>query len=107
MWLTAKFVSGFEIKGGFGGSALVALVFGLLDFLLRHFLFVVIGIGTLGIGFLLEPLAQWLITTLLLVLTDKLSDTLTIRSFSRAALAAFVISVLAMVFRRVYAGLAA
>lgn len=94
LWGTANLLPGFTIKNGLGGAALVALVLGLLDYVLRHFLFVLIGIGTLGLGFLFRPLSQWLVTTLLLVLTDKLSDTLKIRSFGVAALGALGVTVL-------------
>jgi putative membrane protein len=93
VWLTAKILPGFEVKG-FGGALIVAAAFGLLNWTIGWLLYVAIGIGTLGLGFLLAFLTRWLVGALLLKLTDSLTDRLTIRSFGWAFLAAMVMSAL-------------
>jgi putative membrane protein len=57
-------------------------------------LFVIIGIGTLGLGFLLAFVTRWVVNAILLKVTDALTDRLTIRGFGPALLAALVMSVL-------------
>lgn len=99
IWLTAELLPGFSVKG-FKGALIVALILGLLDALLGWLLFVVIGIGTLGVGFLLGFATRWLVMALLLVVTDKLSESLKIRSFGMAFVGAIVIATLTSVGQR-------
>jgi putative membrane protein len=102
IWLTAELLPGFSVKG-FKGALLVALILGLLDALVGWFLFVVIGLGTLGIGFLLAFATRWLVMAILLVVTDKLSDNLKIRSFGLAFVGAIVITTLSALGHRLLA----
>jgi putative membrane protein len=95
--LTAAFVPGFEVRGGWRAVVVVAALFGALSWLLGKVLFVLIGISTLGLGFLFAFLTRWLVMALLLKLTDALSDSLTIRSFKSAVIAALAMSALGTV----------
>ena len=90
-WLTARVLPGFELKGCVS-SVIVAALFGVLHWFLGWFLFVVIGFGTLGLGFLLAFITRWIVTAIVLKLTDALSKSLTIRSFGTAVLAAMLMS---------------
>lgn len=92
VWLTALILPGFEIRGGFWGAIKVAAVFGLLSWLIGWLLFVIIGIGTLGIGFLLAFLTRWIVSAILLKVTDSISSSIEIESFGRAFLAALLMS---------------
>jgi putative membrane protein len=92
VWMTAALLPGFQLKSP-TSSLLVAAIFGVLNFLLGKLLFVVFGVVTLGIGFLLFFLTRWLVNAILLVLTDKLTDHLTIDGFGWALGGAFVMSV--------------
>lgn len=92
--VTAALVPGFEVRGGWRAVAVVAALFGVLSWLLGKMLFVVIGISTLGLGFLFAFLTRWFVMVLLLKLTDALSDSLTIRSFKAAVIAALAMSAL-------------
>jgi putative membrane protein len=83
VWLTAVILPGFEVRG-VSGAIVVAAIFGLLNWLLGALFFMVIGIGTLGLGFLLAFLTRWLVNAVLLKITDALSKNLTIRSFGTA-----------------------
>lgn len=89
--LCASVLPGFEVKGRFG-VVKVAIVFGLLNWALGALVFFVIGVGTLGIGFLLAFLTRLLVTALMLKLTDALIDSLRVDSFKTAFLAALIVS---------------
>ncbi|MEM9454675.1 MAG: phage holin family protein [Myxococcota bacterium] len=97
VWLTAKLLPGFSIKG-LGGALMVAALFGLLNVLIGWLLFVVIGIGTLGLGFILAFVTRWLVDAILLKIVDAMTERLTIKSFGRAMLAALLMSGLGTLF---------
>ena len=91
VFITAAVVPGFRIRG-FTGAVLVAALFGILNFFLGWLLFVAIGLGTLGLGFVLAFLTRWLVDAIVLKIVDALSKSLEIESFGRAFLAALVMS---------------
>ncbi|MBL8944914.1 MAG: phage holin family protein [Myxococcales bacterium] len=93
MLLTAALLPGFRIRG-LGGAIVVAALFGILNVALGWLLFVVIGIGTLGLGFLLAFLTRLVVNAILLKLVDAVSDNLSIDGFGWAFIGAACISVL-------------
>jgi len=93
IWITAMLLPGFEVRG-FGGALIVAALFGVLNWLLGWLIFVVIGFATLGLGFILAFLTRWIVTAILLKLTDSLSNSLKIRSFGVAFVGALVMTIL-------------
>lgn len=93
VWITAKVLPGFEVRGAWG-AVKVAALFGFLNWLLGWVIFVIIGIGTLGIGFLLAFLTRWITTAIVLKITDALSSSLRIASFGRAFIGGLLISAL-------------
>ncbi len=99
-FLAAAIVPGVKIKD-FKGALVVAAIFGILNWGLGRLLFVVIGVGTLGVGFLLAFLTRWVVIALLLKLTDALTEKLTVKSFGNAFVAALVISVLSSIAEEV------
>jgi putative membrane protein len=92
VWITAAVLPGFHVKNA-RSAILVAALFGLLNFFLGWLLFVVFTVATLGLAWLFAFLTRWLINTLLLKLTDRLTDHLTIDSFGWAAGGALLISI--------------
>ena len=92
-WVSSLILPGFKIKGGVGSHFVVSALFGTLSFFLGRLLFTVIGIGTLGIGFLLSFLTKLVVATILLLATDRLSKRLTIDKFGTAFLAALIVAV--------------
>lgn len=92
MWLTAAVLPGFELRGGVVGAVRVAALFGVLQFFLGWLIFFLIGVGTLGLGFLLAFITRWIVGAILLKLTDSLSSSLRIVSFGRALLGALLMS---------------
>ena len=95
-WLTARLVPGFHVRS-LGDAIVVAAVFGIVNFLLGTFLYYVLGIATLGIGFLLSLLTHWIVNAILLKITDGLTSRLEVRSFGTALIAALVMSLLGKV----------
>ena len=104
LWLTAVILPGFEIKNGFKGAAVVALVLGLLQAVLSWLVFGIIVVGTLGLALVFERLTQLFVMTILLVLTDKISDTLKIRSFLMTLVGAVLVTIGTDLFSRVITG---
>jgi putative membrane protein len=96
VWITAAVLPGFHVKDA-RSALLVAAVFGLLNFFLGWLMFVVLTVATLGLAWLFAFLTRWLINTLLLKLTDRLTDHLTIDSFGWAAGGALMISIISTV----------
>lgn len=93
LFVASKVLDGMKIKGGIGSHLLVSALFGLLNVVLGGFLFHAIGIGTLGLGYLLGFITRLIVTALMLVLVDKLSDRLKIETFGTAVLAALIVSI--------------
>ena len=91
VYVTALVLPGFKVSS-FGGALWVALLLGGLQWLIGWLLFVVIGIGTLGIGFLFAFITRWLVTAILLKLVDMMSRSLQIRSFGVAFVGALFMS---------------
>jgi putative membrane protein len=90
-WLTAEILPGFRVKG-FRGAVLVAAVFGLINWFIGWLLFVVIGVASLGLGFLFAFLTRWLVNAILLKVTDSVSSNLSVRDFRTALIGALLLS---------------
>ena len=91
VWASAALVPGVRI-GGVKDALVVAAIFGILNWALGFVLFVLIGVGTLGIGFLLTFFTRWVVDAILLKVTDAMTDRLSIRSFGSALLCALFMS---------------
>jgi putative membrane protein len=91
VWVTAAILPGFRVTG-FAGAIKAAALFGILNWFLGRIIFFIIGVGTLGIGFLLAFLTRWLVAALILKFTDALSDSLKIESFGTAIIGALLMS---------------
>lgn len=91
VWVTAAILPGFRVNG-FAGALKTAALFGVLNWLLGRFIFVVLGIATLGIGFLLAFLTRWLVMALLLKFVDALSSNFKIDGFGTAIVGALLMS---------------
>lgn len=92
-WLTARVVPGFYVRG-LGDAIVVAAVFGIVNFFLGTVLYYVLGIATLGIGFLLSLITHWIVNAILLKITDGITRRLEVKSFGTALIAALVMSLL-------------
>jgi putative membrane protein len=91
VWLTAAVLPGFRVKG-IVGALVAAAIFGAINWAIGWFLFAVLGIATLGIGFLLAFVTRWIVDAIVLKITDAMTDTLTIDGFGWALIAAAMMS---------------
>lgn len=91
VWVTAAILPGFQIKN-VKSAILVAALFGILNFLLGWLFFTVFTVFTLGIAWLLAFITRWIIDAIILKLTDKLTDHLTIDGFGWALLGALIMA---------------
>lgn len=91
VWITAAILPGLHIKSA-TSALLVAAILGVLNFLLGWLLFAVFTVATLGLAWLLAFITRWIISAILLVITDKLTDHFKVDSFGWALLGALVMS---------------
>lgn len=96
IWVTSAVLPGVRVDN-FGTAAIVAVVFGLLNFLFGWIFFILIGVGTLGLGFLLFFITQWIVNAILLSVTNAMIDDFKIDSFWWSLGAALMISVFAAI----------
>lgn len=87
------FIDGFELKGGLGNQLTVSALFAVLHLFLGWLLFLVIGFGTLGLGFVLAFLTRLIATSLVLQITASATNKLKIRNFGAAFAAALVMGI--------------
>ena len=93
LFVASSLLDGMQIKGGAVTYAIVALVFGVLNFFFSEVFFVLIGIGTLGLGFLFSFIARLLATSIVLRLASGIADKkLYVKDWKTAFLAALLMS---------------
>lgn len=93
LWITSAIVPGFRVDG-FKGALVVGAVFGVLHFFIGWFLFVAIGFGTLFLGFIFAFITRWIVSAIVLEITDAVTDSLSIDNFKTALLGAAVLALL-------------
>lgn len=93
VWITAVLVPGIKVRG-FWDSLVVSIIFGIVNYLFGWFLFGVIGIATLGLGFLFYFLTRLVVSAFMLLLTSAMTKRLEVDGFGWALAGAFVIAVL-------------
>ena len=91
VWLTAMLLPGIELKG-IVDAIVVAAVFGVLNWLLGWLLFAILGVVTLGLGFLLAFITRWVVNALLLIATGKVTNRIKVKSVGSAFLGALIMS---------------
>ena len=92
LWVADKLLGGFQISGDWKSYAVVAALLGVLQFLLGWLIFVVLGVATLGLGFVFSFVTRLVVSAIVLLIADKLSRRLSIQGFVPALLAAIIIS---------------
>ena len=93
IWLTAVILPGIKLKG-FVGAIVASAIFGILNWAIGWLIFIAIGVGTLGIGFLLAFLTRWVVTAILLKMTGALTDRLKVKNFGWALGGALLMAVI-------------
>ena len=92
VYLAAVLVPDVHLRD-FGSAVIVAGLFGVLNFFLGWFFYTVLGLLTLGIGFVFALVTRWIVNAIVLKLVDGLTDRITIDSFWAAMAAAFLMAV--------------
>ena len=93
LWAAAGLLDGVHLEGGFADVLWVALVFGLVNAFLKP----VILLLSLPVVFLTLGLFTLVINAGLLLLTDALTDSLSVDGFGAAFLGALVVSLVSTV----------
>lgn len=92
LFVATTFLEGMQIKGGIGSYVVVAIVFGILNFLGETF-FRLIGFGTLGLGFLFSFITRLLATGIVLRIASTFAEKrLYVKDWKTAFLAALLMS---------------
>src|SRR5690606_27990387 len=97
LWVADRLLDGFKVKGGLGDFLVVAAIFGILNIALGWLIFGLIGIASLGLGFLFAFITRLVVAAVLLKLADALTSKLQIRSFGVAFAAAFILALTGVV----------
>ena len=100
VWMASLILPGIKIKT-FWDSIVISIIFSIVNFLFAKLLFAVIGVATLGLGFVFAFLTRLVVTGLLLKLTDVMTERLEIHNFKWALGGALVITVLSAVIEKV------
>ncbi|MCP4603191.1 MAG: phage holin family protein [Proteobacteria bacterium] len=98
-WVAGKALPGIQLKR-FWDAVVVAAIFGVLNWLLGLLLFVVIGVATLGIGFVLGFVTRLIVTAIILQITDSFTELINIKSFGWAIAGAAFITVSSTIVNR-------
>lgn len=98
LWVAAKVLDRVRLAS-FGDAVWAGALLALLQALLSGPIFVMLGIGTLGIGFLLWFITQWIAAALVILLAAKLSKRLQVDGFLPALITAFIVAATGSVVR--------
>jgi uncharacterized membrane protein YvlD (DUF360 family) len=98
LWFASKVLDGVRLTSIIDAIWAGALL-GLLQALLGTLIFVLLGIGTLGIGFLLWFITRWIASAIVILITASLSSRLEVRGFFPALITAFIVAVTGSVVR--------
>lgn len=96
IWATAALLPGVRLDN-FGTALGVAAVFALLNGLFGWIAFILLGIATLGLGFILFFITQWVVNAIMLSVTDAAIDSFKLDSFGWSMGAALLISTFASI----------
>jgi uncharacterized membrane protein YvlD (DUF360 family) len=98
LWLAANVLRGVRLSS-FVDAVWAGALTGILLWALSGPLFVLLGIGTLGIGFLLWFITRWVAAALIILLASKLSSRLEVKGFTSALVTSFIIAAIGVVVR--------
>ena len=95
MYVATRLLDGIRIKGGPLDHFVVSAIFGTLSFFVGWLVYVVLGLLSLGVGFLpvFAFITRLVTMAILLKLTDRLTNRLKIESFGTAFVASFIMAI--------------
>jgi len=98
LWVAARVLDDVRLAS-FGDAVWAGALLGVLQWALTGPIFVLLGIGTLGIGFLLWFITRWIAAALVIMLTSRLSSRFDVRGFFPALITAFIVALTGSVVR--------
>src|SRR5262245_56628208 len=98
LWMAANVLRGVRVTS-FADAVWAGALTGVLQWALGDVLFVLLGIGTLGIGFLLWFITRWVVAALIVLLASRLSSRLDLKGFWNALVTSFIIAAVGTVVR--------
>lgn len=101
LWVAAQIVPGVRLAT-FGDAVWAGALLGVLQALLTGPIFVLLGLGTLGLGFLLWFITRWIASGIVILLASALSSRLEVRGFLAALSTAFLVALAGSVVRWVF-----
>jgi putative membrane protein len=93
LWLADKLITDFEIVGDWKSYVLIAAVVGLVNFFIGWFIYGVLVVGSLGIGWIFSTVTRIVTSAIVLKIVDAMSSRFTIKGFLPAVWAAIVLAV--------------
>lgn len=75
-------------------TLIVSAIYAVLSAIVGKILFLLFGIGTLGLAWLLGFITWWIIGALMLLLTDKLTSRFSVKNFKTALIGSALITLL-------------
>lgn len=91
-FVASTLLDGMTLKKGIWNYVVVGLLFAVLNTVIGPIIYVLIGLGTLGIGFILSLVTRLVVSAVVLKLVDALTDRLKVKNFKTALLAALVMA---------------
>jgi len=91
LWVASKTLDGVRLAS-FGDAVWAGALLAVLQWALSWGISVMIGIVTLGIGFLFWFITRWVASALVIMLVSKLSSRLEVRGFLPALITTFIVS---------------
>jgi uncharacterized membrane protein YvlD (DUF360 family) len=98
LWVASRLLDGVRLVS-FADAVWAGALLGVLQAVLSGPIFVLLGIGTLGIGFLLWFVTRWIAAALVIMLTSALSSRFDVRGFWPALITAFIVALTGSVIR--------
>jgi len=98
LWVASKALDGVQLSS-FTDAVWAGALFGVLHWMMSGPLFLLLGIGTLGLGFVFAFITRFVTSALLLLLTSSISNRLRVHGFSNALVTAFIIAAAGTVVR--------
>ncbi len=102
LMLASRVFRGVTLRGDFADALWVAATFSILSFLLSWLLFGVLGVATLGLGFVFHFLTQLVTAAIVLRLTSWFSSRFELEGFVPALGTAFFLAVAGEIGARVF-----
>jgi uncharacterized membrane protein YvlD (DUF360 family) len=98
LWFASQVLDGVRLVS-FADAVWAGALLGILQAVLQGPIFVLLGIGTLGLGFLLWFITRWIAAALVIMLTSALSSRFDVRGFWPALITAFIVALTGSVIR--------